>query len=136
MGEVPRGVIRNRQQSNQVRDFSGLRFGKITPTDLDGLIEYKGKGYVLLEVKHEDAELPFGQGLALLRLCDDLQKTKPTLYIIASHSTDGDIDVAAASVRQFRFKGEWRYTEHTTGELVKAFITHLDNLDWPNNGSK
>ena len=34
-----RGVIRNRQFAQQIRDFSGLRFGKITPTATDRLLE-------------------------------------------------------------------------------------------------
>jgi glycerophosphoryl diester phosphodiesterase len=128
MAAVPRGVIRNREYGTQVRDFSGLRFGKITPTDIDGLIEYQNKGYVFIETKYKDAKLPRGQELALERLCDDLQNTKPTLLIIASHETEGDIDVAETIVARYRFKGEWSRCRGTTGRLVAAFIGHLDKL--------
>lgn len=128
MGDVPRGVIRNRQQANQVRDFSGLRFGNITPTDIDGLIEYHNKGYVFIETKFRDTQLPFGQRLALERLCDDLQNTKPTLVIVASHESEGDIDVAETRVVEFRFKGKWRQRDGTTRQLVAAFVGYLDNL--------
>ena len=38
-----RGVIQNRDRKKQIIDFSGLKYGKITPTDIDGLIEYKDK---------------------------------------------------------------------------------------------
>lgn len=128
MDESQRGAIRNRQFANRVRDFSGLRFGKITPTDIDGLIEYRGQGYVFIETKYKDAPLPSGQRLALERLCDDLQQVKPTLVIVASHETDSDIDVAKTVVTEYRFKGAWRRRKATTGELVTAFLGHLDGL--------
>jgi hypothetical protein len=129
MAAVPRGAIRNREYGTQVRDFSGLRFGNITPTDIDGLIEYKDKGYVLIETKYKDAKLPRGQELALERLCDNLQSAKkPTLLIIASHETEGDIDVAETIVVRYRFKGKWSRCRGTTGRLVTAFIGHLDKL--------
>jgi len=121
-----RGKIRNRQYSTQVRDFSGLRFGNITATDIDGLIEYKDRGYVLIEVKYKDTELPFGQRLALERLCDDLQLVKPTLLIISSHETDGDIDVGETTITEYRFRGKPHSREGKTKELVSAFLNYLD----------
>ena len=44
-----RGVIRNRQFAQQLRDFSGLRFGKITPTDIDGFMDFGDRLFVVLE---------------------------------------------------------------------------------------
>jgi len=126
MVDTLRGIIRNRQYGTQVQDFSGLRFGNITPTDLDGLIEYKNRGYVLIETKYRDSKLPDGQRLALERLCDDLQRIKPTLLIIAWHETDGDIDVAETSVAEYRFKRKWRVRKGTTKELITAFLGNLD----------
>lgn len=126
MADSERGVIRNRGYATQIRDFSGLRFGNITPTDVDGLIEYKGKGYVLIEIKYQGVQLPPGQRLALERLCDDLQRTKPTLLIIAVHDSDGDIDVAKTLVAEYRFKRKWRTRDGTIRELIRAFLGHLD----------
>ena len=124
-----RGAIRNRKYGTQVRDYRGVRFGNITPTDIDGLIEYRNLGYVLIETKYQDADLPYGQRLALERLCDDLQVVKPTLLVIASHdNADGDIDVANAMVGAYRYKGEWKHIDKTAGQLIAAFIGYLDNL--------
>jgi len=123
---LERGKIRNREYSTQVRDFSGLRFGNITPTDIDGLIEYQDKAYVFIETKYRDSKLPDGQRLAFERLCDDLQRVKPTLLIIASHETDGDIDVAETKVTEYRFKGKWRNRIGTTKELIIAFLATLN----------
>lgn len=123
-----RGLIRNRHRGTQCHDFSGLRFGNITATDIDGLIEYRGKAYIFIEVKYKDAGLPFGQRLAFERLCDDLQHQKPTVLIVASHEDEGDIDVERATVREYRFKGKWKERNGTTGELVKSFINYVDSL--------
>jgi len=38
-----RGKIEHRDRARQIRDFSNLRYGNITPTDIDGLIEYQNK---------------------------------------------------------------------------------------------
>ena len=122
------GVIRNREYATRVRDFSGLRFGTITPTDLDGLIEYKDRGYVLIEVKYGETRLPDGQRLALERLCDDLQKTKPALLVIGSHHSRGDIDVAQAVVTEYRYNTQWRERESRIGPLVAGFLEYLDRL--------
>lgn len=123
-----RGLIRNRHRGTQCRDFSGLRFGNITPTDIDGLIEYRDKAYILIEVKYKDAELLYGQQLALERLCDDLQEQKPTLLIVASHEDDeDDIDVAKSIVRRCRFKGKWHDGQETTWELASRFVAYVDN---------
>jgi len=125
-----RGVIRNRKYANQVYDFSGLRYGNITPTNSDMEIEYHNICWVFAEFKFENTELPFGQKLELERKCDDMQKTKPALGIIASHNTpEGeDINAANATVTQFRFKGVWHDPETitTTKQLVDRFISWVE----------
>jgi len=127
-----RGIITNRKRAKQIRDFSGLRYRNITPTDIDGLIEYHNKAYILIEIKYGDAELPNGQKLALKRLTDDLESSgKPTLFIIASHQTsncNNDIDVAKTIVSQYRFKKEWYETHDikiTTRQLIDIFHSNI-----------
>ena len=123
-----RGAIHNREYATQVKDYTGLRFGNITPTDIDGLIEYKDKAYVYIELKYKDAELPRGQRLALERQCDDMQRVKPTITIIASHSETGDIDVANTTVTEYRFWGAWRTrdTTTTTYDLISKFFSWVE----------
>jgi len=48
-----RGVIKYRGRARQIIDFRGLTYGNITPTDIDGLIEYKDKCILLIEIKHQ-----------------------------------------------------------------------------------
>ena len=123
---VYRGEIRNRDFALQVRDFSGMCFGRITPTDIDGLIEYHDKGFLFIETKYQDSELPFGQRLALERVVDNLRK--PAIGIIASHDCTGDIDVAATLVREFRYHEKWHTcnNKYTTREIAERFFRMLD----------
>ena len=128
-----RGQIIHRNRAQQINDFSGIRYGKITPTDIDGLIEYKDKAYILFELKYKDTELPFGQRLALERTTDNLTyQGKTTLCIISSHNIENckkDVPVAETIVREYRYKGK-RYvptTSITTKELSDSFIHAIAN---------
>jgi len=129
-----RGEINNRDRAKQLRDYSGLCYGNITPTDIDGLIEYKNTAYIIIELKYMDVEIQFGQGLALERLVDDLEhKGKPTLCIISSHNQHNpkkDIDVAKTQVVKFRLKNEWRLLDSdlmiTTKELIDIFLEDIN----------
>lgn len=100
-----RGVIQHRNRRKQIVDFSGLRFGNITPTDCDGLIEYQNKAYIFFELKYRDAKVSHGQLLAFTRIVDDLIKAgKNAVLVIAEHSVDAvaqDIDAATCVVRHY-----------------------------------
>jgi len=133
MQDEQRGVIRNRGFACQIKDFSGLRFGTITPTDIDGMIEYQNRAYVYIELKHQRAELPPGQKLAFQRQCDDMQKVKPTLFIIASHDTDGDIDVANTEVVEYRYHKRWKTPDKTTTtrQIIEHFLYNVIDKGLP-----
>lgn len=126
-----RGAIQFRDRRKQIIDCSGLRIGKITPTDCDGLIEYHGKAYVLFELKHRDAEVPRGQLTALVRAIDDWRQAhKFALLIIAEHNVDNpneDIDAAQCVVRSW-YGGKWRQsnTTITLKDLIENFISFVD----------
>ncbi|MBF2051937.1 MAG: hypothetical protein IGS03_00560 [Candidatus Sericytochromatia bacterium] len=100
-------VIRNRDYIRQIKDFSGLRMGKMMPTDIDGLIEYKNKAFVLFELKHGQGSVRGGQRLALERLTDALGQVRPSVCFVCNHSSTEDIDVARVTVCEFRFQGRW-----------------------------
>jgi hypothetical protein len=104
-----RGEIRNREMGIQIRDYSGLRWEKITPTDIDGFLDFGGRLFIIIELKYEDADMPNGQKLALERICDACQKGGAESYIlIGSHSNaTGDIDGANATVIECYYKGRW-----------------------------
>lgn len=126
-----RGEIHHRERAKQIRDFSGLLYGKITPTDIDGLIEYHNKGYILIEAKLRETEVDFGQRLALERMTDDLTRSgKQTICIIAEHDIDDptkDINVANTLVREYRLRGKWNKpnNSHTTKSMIDWFINKI-----------
>lgn len=125
-----RGVVAHRERNLQVRDYSGLLYGKITPTDIDAIIEYNNRGYIIIETKYGDTEMPFGQRLALERLCDDLHCRKPTILILTSHTfrSEIDIDMAQTIVVEFRFNGKWikPQSTQTAKQMSDRFVAYLE----------
>jgi len=123
--ENKRGVIQHRERAKQINDFSGLRFGKITPTDIDGLIEYKNKLFIFIEAKYRDTELPFGQRLALERLCDSITD-KPCIVFIVSHNepVENDVDVSKAMLTKYYYEKAWHKSSSnsTLLEAINKFI--------------
>lgn len=130
---MERGKIVTRNRARQIRDFSGLLFGSITPTDIDGLIEYHEKGYIIIEVKLAGAAVPEGQRKAIQRLTDVLWRAdKGAICIVASHNTTNTeeaIDVADAAVYEYRYRAKWHHPNglHTVRELCEWFIAKMDN---------
>lgn len=128
--QTTRGKIRDEEKAKQLRDYSGLCFGTITPTDIDGLIEYHNIGYVIMELKYGNSQLDAGQELALKRLTDDLATSgKNTICIIASHETKPEfpIDVANTQVIRYRHGGKWHNENNnlTTRKLIERFLNYL-----------
>ena len=119
---MQRGKINHRSRARQINDFSNMQFdGGITPTDIDGLIEYDDKCFILFEIKLHDAPVPNGQKLALVRLVDNL--SKPALLVIASHDVEDanmDIDVSKCVVTDYYSFGTWR---DGNGRSLKS-LTH------------
>jgi hypothetical protein len=106
-----RGRIRSAARALVERDFSGLRWGKITPTDIDGFIEFGDRLFVFVESKFNGAALPHGQRLALERLCDACHQPPRRIaaVIIADQMEQSDlVDYAKLRVRAYRYGGTWR----------------------------
>jgi hypothetical protein len=124
-------LIKFQARAHQICDFGGLVFGSITPTDIDGFIEYQNKADIFIELKYEDAQLPFGQRLAYERLVDDIRKTgKPAICIIATHKTSDpliDIDISRALVNEYRWKGQWHTIKNrkTVREFIDLFFSKI-----------
>jgi hypothetical protein len=123
-----RGTIINVARKQQINDFSRLKFGNITPTDIDGLIEYKNLAYVFLEVKYGNAPFPDGQRIALERLSNDVDLAgKKSIVIIGQHeisNTSESVDAAICWVRKYFYKGSWRLPKSpiTVIEAIIAFL--------------
>ncbi len=126
MGE--RGVIQNRARKKQINDFRNLRYGTITPTDIDGFIDFGNRVFVWFELKYDTApRISDGQRLALERMCDSAMVAGKVSYVIlAKHfirTSSADVDVAAAIVVEFRYERKWESVEE--GITVRQFIDRI-----------
>lgn len=105
-----RGEIKNKEFARQIRDFSELIFENVTPTDIDGLIEFNNCIYILMETKYLKDELPQGQERALINLVDTIfEASKKGLLIIAIHNKQPkeDIPFHACRVTRYRSRKSW-----------------------------
>ena len=126
-----RGVINHRERARQINDFRNLIYGSITPTDIDGLIEYQNKAYILIEIKYDDAEMPGGQRKALIRMIDDFTKAgKKSILIVAEHyisNWEQDVDVAACRVRKYYYRFRlYNNVNGTVKSLTDKFIESVN----------
>lgn len=118
-------MFRSREYASQLKDFSGLRFGRISPTDIDAMLEFGDKVYVIIEAKHGTADMPVGQKLALTRLTDALGENRHAMLIQATHDATADIDLGNCKVAKYYYKQRWWMTEMSVRELVDSFLENF-----------
>lgn len=116
------GVIKSIRYARQRADFNGMRFGSITPTDIDGFVEFGNKVFVFIETKHGDSDLPVGQKLALERVCDRVQLSgaQAMVLVLHKHSIGDDAmtyKIAPLPVTRYRYKGKWFEPKDTINAL-------------------
>lgn len=137
-----KSTIHNPERAGQLKDFSGLRFGSILPTDIDACIEYHDKLWVFIEFKYGPAMMLPGQRLAFQRLCADMGKVKPTLGIIASHwqYQSEQIDCGGARVVEICWLGNFTEPtgDFTVREIIEGFLRKIDSTKggWNGQGKK
>ena len=132
----PRGIIKNRAYAGQICLFKGLRWGTITPTDIDGFIDFGDKAFVFLEAKHRNEPLPRGQSLALERLCEAACSSgRAAVVLVASHNDTGDIDMANATVTTIYQAGRWKVpsAQRTVRATVDAFMRYAGVHEAPHD---
>jgi hypothetical protein len=120
-----RGLITNRERASQQKDYSGLRWSKITPSDIDGAVEFSDRLFVFLEYKHAGAPMQYGQRLCAERIVKAIAETgRHALFVVADHYSkpDEDIDGAGSIVRQVYYDGKWSDMKKTTvREAIDSF---------------
>ena len=109
--QVERGAIQSRARYSQGRDFSGMRFpNNITPSDMDGVLEFSNRLFVFMEFKSNNAPISYGQKLMLERLADAVCKAgKVGVSMICEHQQPTCVDIKCheAIVRQYRYLLKW-----------------------------
>lgn len=124
-----RGKIQNPEQKRQLMDFSGLKYGKITPTDIDGFIEMKNKLFVFYEFKNKAAKQPYGQQLAETNLIDALRLAgKEAVMILCRHNQNNfekEINAASCIVEKYYYNSKWYDGDNRTAKQVTdSFIEY------------
>jgi len=110
-----RGKIRNRERAKQLNDFHGLCYGKITPMDIDGFIDFGNQLFVFFEGKCGTAQMEYGQSLAFERLvdageCTTCKPPRRSVGFIVRHDIEDpniDVDYAQTFVTRYRVGGHW-----------------------------
>ena len=129
-----RGNIKFKGRAKQLNSFNGMiRRRNITPTDIDGIIDYNGKAFVILEGKYGDAELPKGQKMALENLANTILSANKRVVVIIYrhfiHDTNQEINVSKQIVSDIYFKRKWDKitVEKNVLEIIEIFENHCDN---------
>tara|TARA_R110000744_G_scaffold347282_3_gene452814 strand:- start:657 stop:1052 length:396 start_codon:yes stop_codon:yes gene_type:complete len=67
-------MIKYHKRLKQLYDFEGMGKGKISPTDIDAVLEFGNKFLFLFEFKLEGKENDIGKKIALERIADSWNK--------------------------------------------------------------
>lgn len=104
-----RGTIQHRDLV-RIINYAGVRYGSITPTDIDGFVEYHNEVFIIFEVKKRGAKLPDGQRLAFKRFVDMPWALKKYGYLVKLVHDDlpegADIIAAECEVEVVYFNGQ------------------------------
>lgn len=138
-----RGVIRNVARKQQINNFEGLLRGRnITPTDIDGFIDYGGHAFIYFEGKLMDTEIETGQKRALEAAVSSHWKAgHPSMALIYWHCIPADqqIPVAHQFIRgiyclqlipglcEKRFNGSWWWFPTSKALSVQKAMDLFEN---------
>lgn len=132
-----RGDIKFKGRAKQINSFVGLiRRRNITPTDIDGIIDYGGKAFIILEGKYGDAELPKGQKMALENLANTILEAKKKSLVIVYrhhvHNVNDDINVSKQLVSDIYFKRKWFEIgfDKTVLQIIEIFENDCDSKNF------
>jgi hypothetical protein len=124
MHDEDRGKIKYPNRYKQPISYEGMmRRRKITPTDVDGLIDYNGVSFVYIEGKHKDAPLEAGQRKAIEHIVNSHVKAgHPSCAIIFRHECDANTTIIAKDqlVDRIYYQYKWEPPKYTC--TVLGFI--------------
>jgi len=129
---MPERAIRNSEYVSQIKDFSGLWFGSILPTDIDAFLDFQDRLFVFVELKYEDGQMKRGQRLALERLCDACGNEKrDSCLIVGKHDSQigEEIDTAQAHVTEVRWQKQWHDwlgRNETVRDVIERLLERCD----------
>lgn len=133
-----RGEIRNKNYASILNSFVGMeRHRKITPTDIDGVIDYNGEVFIFLEGKYNDSEMPKGQKYCLEHICDAINDGgKYAICLVFSHYCGPNeiVQVSECTVTKVYTSKKWVAPKKK--ESVLSFIKRIEDYFQNNLGIK
>ena len=127
--------IQSKPRARQLVSFEGMELGeRMWPTDFDAVIDWKGRAWLLFEVKHGSKAMPFGQRLALERFVRDAWAAgKRAVALVVEHRVDDpleDVRLADCTVREMFAGGEFRWRPPkmavTAKQAMRAYIGYAE----------
>lgn len=119
-------LIKNPYRASQINDFKGICVGDVSPTDIDGIIEWKNKAYIIIEIKYGNKELPVGQRVAIERMVKDFYRAgKRAVAIVVEHDiwdTQRSVYVGRHPVRSVYYDTEQKWRKPSSRCTAKRFI--------------
>lgn len=104
-------TLEHPERAGQLIDLTGINYGNLSPTDVDGFLEVKNKLFVFFEFKNKNAPpIGYGQRTALERVVDALhQSGKVSLAVIGQHNTAHTeiVNGATSKAIEIRWQGQW-----------------------------
>lgn len=129
MSDELRGKIKDRATRNIVNDMSGLRWERITPTDVDAFIDFQNRVFIFIEAKRGETKIQTGQRLALERLCDACSRggVRSVVFVCSwkELTADDEIEWASMEVREFYFNKKWT--------VCQKVVSLKNYIDWFRN---
>ena len=120
------GMLLYKDRARQLIDFSSLSWGKVHPTDIDGVMEFNGKKLVLMELKEEGRRVDMGQRLTLEHIADNWKSTEgnDAIVIYSEHNiynTDEDVDIGETMVKEVYWNKK-RYNYEDQNRTVRSVV--------------
>lgn len=135
---VARGGIKHKGRYKQLITYEGLEMPlhnprKITPTDIDGFVDFNGNAFLYLEAKKHDAEFIKGQRISFENLVKAHNKAGiQTLVIVFDHHSEPDeiVDAKNCEVRQYlsNNSGGWQKYNGTLFSLIREWESHCKKI--------
>ena len=118
------GLIRNAKETKQAIEFSGVKSGKMHPSDIDAAMEFNSEAIILMEVKKQGNRIPLGQKLLLQRIADKWEKAVVLKLEHTVYDPDETILLSECRVTYIYYEGKWSGVDTT----IKDILTNLGNL--------
>ena len=123
------GLIKHPNRAKQVIDFSGVKNGKIHPSDIDAVLEFDSKYLLLFELKKVGVQVPQGQRMMLERIIDaweDCGKIGTVVYCEHDTEPEQTIYLKDCEVIGVYNKGESKAFRSDLREFLFKYGTKYD----------